>query len=131
VKTVLLRYCAVEYKSWGCITRFPDGNSIDARPHPELSHYHVVSHRCGYGDDLLGYAREHEIAHAFIAERFHDSPSYVLSRLANGEAVDPGIALLEEIAAQTFQRWVRANERPILAGADWDALKADFLALVN
>jgi hypothetical protein len=37
----------------------------------------------------------------------------------------------EEIAAQTFQRWLRANERPIVSGVDWDRLKAEALELLD
>jgi hypothetical protein len=35
------------------------------------------------------------------------------------------------VAAQTFQRWLRANERPICSGLDWDGLKRDALDLLN
>jgi hypothetical protein len=34
------------------------------------------------------------------------------------------------MAAQTFQRWLRANERPILGGVDWDDLKRDALCMM-
>ena len=126
-----LRFCAVERTEWGCVTRFPDGAEVSAHPHPEMPHYHIIAHRCGYGDDLLSYCVEHEVAHAFVAERLRGGPSYVLLALAHGEPVEPGAALYEEMVAQQFQRWVRANERPILGGADWDGLKSDFLRLVT
>lgn len=37
----------------------------------------------------------------------------------------------EEIAAQVLQRWLRANERPIVSGVDWDAMKRDALELLG
>lgn len=127
---IKLRFCDLEFTEWGCVTRFPNGASVDAVPH-DTPHYHVVSHRLGYGDDLLAYCREHEFAHAFVAERIMSAPSYVLWQLAEERRIDMGKALYEEIAAQTFQRWLRAGERPILSGADWDALKRDALELLG
>jgi hypothetical protein len=124
-----LKFCSIEWTDWGCLTRFPDGAGVGAHPH-EIPHYYVISHRCGYGDDTMAYCREHEFAHAFVAERLRGGPSYVLLAMAHREAVDKGAAVYEEIAAQTFQRWLRANERPILWGADWDGLKRDALSLL-
>jgi hypothetical protein len=53
-----LAFATVAATPFGCVTRFPDGAEIAARPHPELPHYHVVAHRCGYGDDLRAFAIE-------------------------------------------------------------------------
>jgi hypothetical protein len=125
-----LNHCAIEWVVCGARVVFPNGAETTAWPHPKDSHYHVISHRLGYGDDLLAYCREHELAHIVVAEQFSGTPSCVLWAQANRLTVDPGAAMLEEIAAQTLQRWVRTNERPILAGCDWDALKARFLGYV-
>jgi hypothetical protein len=127
---IRLTHCSIEWTDHGCVTRFPDGAEVGAYPHPEQPHYHVIAHRCGYGDDLLAYCREHEFCHALVAERFYDDVSFVLFPLAHKLKPPGGFALLEEIAAQTLQRWLRANERPILAGCDWDALKRDALELL-
>lgn len=126
-----MKYCDIIWTPEGCVTRFPDGAEVEAHPHPEMPHYHVISHRCGYGDDVMRYCREHELAHIFVSERLMNAPSYVLSTLAHGEKQDLGIVLYEEMAAQQMQRWVRANERPILSGANWDNLKRDFLSLLG
>jgi hypothetical protein len=122
-----LTHCAIAWTDYGARIVFPSGKEISAWPHPEMPHYHVIAHRVGYGDDLLAYCREHELAHIVAAEAFTSGPSYVLHALAHGEPVDQGRALMEEMAALTIQRWVRANERPILSGCDWDALKLRFL----
>jgi hypothetical protein len=110
---------------------FEDGSQIESWPHPGVLHYSVISHRCGYGDDLRAYTREHELAHAFLEERLHDRPSEVLWALAHGTMLTGKQAAYEECMAQTFQAFVRANQRPIIGGVPWDAMKADFLALVE
>jgi hypothetical protein len=125
-----LKFCSIEWTDWGCLTRFPDGAEIGAFPH-EIPHYYVISHRCGYGDDIMAYCREHDFSHSFVAERIRGGPSYVLLAMAHQEKVDMGAAVYEEIAAQTFQRFLRTNERPILSGVNWDKLKADALELLN
>jgi hypothetical protein len=127
---IWLQHCSIFWTDFGATTRFPDGSEVHACPHPEQPHYHVIAHRCGYGDDLLAYCREHEFCHSFWAKRIWGEPSIVLNALAHGEKPPRARALSEEIAAQTFQRWLRANERPILAGCDWDVLKREALELL-
>jgi len=58
-------------------------------------------------------------------------PSHVLWALAHGHEPHPGVAVLEEMGAHTVQRWLRANERPIVGSVDWDDLKACALALLD
>jgi hypothetical protein len=128
---IQLRFCEIEFTDWGCETRFSDGGGIRAEPHPGLPHYHVISHRCGYGDDILRYCQEHEFCHAFVAEQLCGTVSHVLHTLAHGKKQNRGMVILEEMAAQQFQRWLRANERPIVSGANWDDLKRDALELLG
>jgi hypothetical protein len=128
---IRFKYATLIYEEWGATVHFPDGTEIGSWPHPELPHYHVIAHRTGYGDDLLSYTREHEAAHLFLEERFHDRPSRVLVALARGEMLNGKEAAYEESMAQVFQRWVRGNERPIIGGVNWDRLKSDFLALLG
>lgn len=40
-------------------------------------------------------------------------------------------ATYEEIMAQTMQRWLRAGERPITSGVDWDHLKKLALTYIS
>lgn len=129
---ITLKYCAVIYYPWGCETVFHDGRTWPAIPHPELPHYHVIAHRCGYGDDVLAYCREHEVCHHLVAEWFHDTRSGVLWNLAHDlPQSDSAAGVLEEIAAQTLQRFIRANERPIVADVDWDGLRTRALNVLN
>ena len=110
------------YTGAGCLTRYEDGASYGAQPH-DTHQYAVIAHRCGYGDDLLAYCREHEAAHHMVSEWIMGGPSAVLWALAHGRVPTPGAATFEEMAAQQFQRWLWANERPIIGGVDWDRLK--------
>lgn len=120
----------VEYTPDGCATHYPDGTHYGAQPH-DTHHYHVIAHRCGYGDDILRYCREHEAAHHMVSEWIAGRRSEVLWPLCHGYDPDQAEAVMEEIAAQAFQRWLRANERPIIGGLDWDDLKARALALLD
>lgn len=80
---ITLRHCTIEtVDGWLTTVRFPDGTSCEAAPH-ETPHYHVIAARCGYGDDIRAYSREHEFAHAFVEERLHGRPSGVLWALAH------------------------------------------------
>lgn len=131
---IVLRFCVIDFTAWGASTHFTDGATVNAVPH-DTPHYHVIAHRLGYGDDLLRYCQEHEFCHSFIAERLKAAPSFVLHRLARGDRFDRdprdrGEVLYEELAAQQLQRWLRANERPIVSGCDWDQLKHDALRLL-
>lgn len=126
-----LDHCTVAWTDKGAQTTFPDGTHVEAWPHPEQAHYFVIAHRCGYGDDVLKYCREHELAHSFLAQELRGQASHVLEALAHGWALRRGTAVLEEMAVQAFQRWARANERPIIQGCEWDELKAVFLAYAD
>jgi hypothetical protein len=122
---IAFRFANLEFTPEGCVTRFPDGTSYGAVPH-DTPHYHVIAHRCGYGDDLLAYCREHEACHLIGEEWFHNRPSRIIWGLAHNLPPSPHEAAYEEIAAQALQRWVRTNERPIIGGVDWDGLR-DFI----
>lgn len=128
---IILQHCTVVYTDAGCTVIFRDGASVDAVPHPQLPHYHVIAHRCGYGDDLMAYCREHEVCHALVAQWFYDGPSRVLQALARNGAHDHWQDIAEEIATQALQRFVRANERPIVGDVDWDGLKRRALEVLQ
>jgi hypothetical protein len=122
-----LDHCTVEWTDAGARTVFRDGTETHAYPHYDDPHYVVIAHRCGYGDDLLAYCREHELAHSFLLQELRGIASHVLEGQAHDRIVRSGVAVPEEMSVQMFQRWCRANERPIVAGCDWDDLKQRFL----
>lgn len=118
--------------SWtpdGCASVYADGASFGALPH-DTHHYHVIAHRCGYGDDILRYCREHEVCHHVVGEFFYGGRSPILWALAHDEPVEPAAAALEEAMTMAVQRWVRAAERPIIGGVAWDAVRDRVLAVL-
>jgi hypothetical protein len=130
MRTITLPHATVTYTPEGCYSTFTDGSSYGALPH-DSHHYHVIAHRCGYGDDILAYAREHEVFHHIVGEHFYGGVSPVLWALAHGREISAEEAALEEAMVMTLQRWVRAGERPIIGGLDWDGLKASALDLLD
>lgn len=128
---IKLSFCEFERFNWGCTTRFRDGSHVDAFPHWENHHYHVIAHRCGYADDLLTYCQEHEFAHNFIAEKFSRGISPILAALAIGSECSAEEAAYEEALVHIFQAWLRANQEPIIGGIDWRGLKAEALELLE
>src|SRR5215211_8741225 len=104
-----LKYCSVSFTEYGVVTRFLDGKEASAWPHLSDPHYAVISHRCGYRDDLLAYCREHEFVHSFLAEKLRDEVSWIVWACAH-DLPFPSTFLCEEALVQHFQRWLRANE---------------------
>lgn len=125
---LILKYCTINWTPWGCATDFPDGTNLESFPH-EIPHYYVIAHRCGYGDDLLDYCREHDFFHAFCEEYFHNRASPVLWGLAHQMDVED--STYEELLVQSCQRWVRGNERPIIGNIDWDDFKKQSIGLLK
>lgn len=124
----------IEYTPEGCITLYPNGTSYGAHPHHEDHLYTLIAARCGYSPDhdgRLQYAREHEVCHHIVGCWIKGGGSDVIGPLAHGKEPCPIDALLEESLVMTLQRWLRANERPIVAGADWDDIKRRALGLLD
>lgn len=134
-RNIKTKYHEVQFTEWGCQTYLLHGSTAcDAIPHPNDPHYAVIAARCGYLDNIMAYCQEHELAHVVVAEFFEDRPSYVISKLIHQENPDKPdkpdnmyLIVCEELMAQTLQRYVRANEEPIIGGVAWDELKALFL----
>lgn len=136
------------YTADGAVTTYDDATSYGAQPH-DTPHYDEIARRCGHLDiqtvatwpldpteeqfaaARLVYCREHEACHHIVAEWIGGHTSRVLWPLAHGREPDPFEATAEEALAMTFQRWLRANERPIIGGVPWDDLKARALALLE
>lgn len=123
------RFAKLEWTEEGAVTRWPNGKSWGAFPH-DSAHYHALAYRLGYEGDTLAYCREHELAHHLVAEHF-GSRSVVLWNLANGRSPSPRLAASEEALAMALQRYARANEVPLIAGVDWEALRGQFLNLLE
>jgi hypothetical protein len=126
--SIPLRFVTISWVESGCVSSFRDGSAWASHPH-ETTHYHVIAHRCGYGDDILAYCREHDFFHHFCAEYLDGSTSRILWALAHD--IEPSAPAFEEFTVQACQRWVRANERPIIGGVDWDQFKARAIWLLH
>lgn len=125
-----MKYCSIKWVVLGVVVTFDTGEECVGVPH-DTHHYHVVSHRLGYGGDVMRYCREHELAHVVLAQELHQGPPLALLDTARyGAAVDQGLAVMEECTAQALQRWVRASELPIIGDCDWVDLRDKFLACV-
>jgi hypothetical protein len=127
-----LKYAEITFYSWGCETVFDSGGKpVRSTPHPEDHHYHIISHRCGYLDDIRSYCWEHDLAHLFIEQYLFDRPSRVLLSIAEERTLYGAESMYEEVAAQTLQAFARANVEPIVAGVHWRALKREFISLAD
>jgi hypothetical protein len=127
---IRLDHASIEFTPEGAVSHFPDGAKWGAHPHPEMPSYHVVAARCGYEEDLLRYAQEHELAHHVLAEGF-GCHSPVLWALAHGEELSPLIAAAEEALVLALQRYARTAEHPMVDKVDWKALRQRFLTLAS
>jgi hypothetical protein len=125
-----MRFAKIWWTDFGCTVRMNDGGEdVSAWPH-QTADYNLIAHRCGYGYDILAYCREHEFCHLFVEQEFHRRPSFILHSLANGYVPSGREAAYEELMAQSFQRFLRANERPMIGGVKWDDLKARALHML-
>jgi hypothetical protein len=127
---IRLKHSTIERTDFGCVTVFADGSHVNSIPHPGDPHYRVIAHRCGYNDDIHAYCYEHDFVHLFLAEWLHSRPSPILWGLAHGSELTGHEAALEEIGVQAFQRWIRANEQPIVGSVDWFRMREEALRLL-
>lgn len=66
-----------------------------------------------------------------LSEELRGGPSAVLWALAHGYELSGPAAAFEELSVQAFQRYLRANEQPIVGGVDWGAMKRRALELLH
>lgn len=125
-----LKHCMIQWTDYGALSIFPDGKECGAWPHPDDADYCLLADRLGYDRDVMAFCREHELAHHMVEQHIHDRPSQVLRAVADGNPLSWPQAAYEEIAAQALQALARKNERPIIGGFDWQAMRAEFLANV-
>jgi hypothetical protein len=126
-----MRFAKIWWTDFGCSLQFHDGGlELSAWPH-QTADYNLVSHRCGYGYDILAYCREHEFAHLFVEQELYDRPSRVLKALSLGSMLSGNEASYEEMMAQQFQRFLRGRERPMIGGVQWDRLRDKALGMLE
>lgn len=143
--TIRINEATVTYTPDGAVTRYDDGSHYGAQPH-DTPHYDEIARRCGYwtwsayrgqppadkrAAARLAYCREHEVCHHIVGGLFYGGHSPILWSLAHGSEVTAEAAALEEAMVMTVQRWIRANERPIIGGVDWDAVRRGALKALD
>lgn len=128
---IKLKYASIQRIDGGMTEIvFLDGRSSVSWPHPEQPHYHAVAHRCGYDGDLAQYCFEHDFVHLFLCEKLYDRECPILRAQAEDCEVRGPEAAFEELAVQSFQMFMRGNQRPFVADVPWDELRAEALRLL-
>src|SRR3954468_21345368 len=91
-----MKYCSIEWTQDGAATTFDGDIRCPSTPH-DTHHYHVIAHRCGCGDDVRQYCRDHELAHVILSEWFQQcAPASLLETSVHGNALDWGTNMMEE-----------------------------------
>lgn len=116
---VLLSHGTIERTPFGCTTRFSDGTETSNWPHGDLAYKHLVE-QCGHRDNALAYCREHDLAHAYLAEKMFGKASAVLWASAHNLPPQP-VADWEEKLVYYFQRFLHGHgASPDPMWVDWD-----------
>jgi hypothetical protein len=121
--TFRLEYCTVSfYENW-VWTQFSDGQGYGSLPHRTDSYLRLAS-KLGYGQDIMGYCREHDFLHNFVEQEVNRRPSPILWALAHGQPA-PRTCAYEEALVQTFQGFLRAgwDMTATQPGVDWWAIR--------
>lgn len=84
-RTLRFRHCWVNITPGFTETCYHDGTRVPATPE-DSDGYRENAARFGYGDDLAGLSREHEVLHTFLAEKRTGGASPTLWAVAHGQA---------------------------------------------
>ena len=86
-----------------------DGKQVDAVPH-DTEEYRATAEASGYGSDLAGMNRDHELSHHILADALGMAESPVMRAVADDTWRDDpkGLLHLEEQAAMSLQKLARA-----------------------
>lgn len=109
----VLKYCRVEQTEYGCITTFEDGETssnwapqdYSIGPGHPYEGFVKTANDCGF-DNLLEYIFDHDLSHAFLAEKMFNKPSPVLWAAAHGGCPGDASTLYEERYVYHWQRYV-------------------------
>jgi hypothetical protein len=79
----------------------------------------------------MRFAFEHDFCHMLVWDALMDAPSGVLHGLATDQPLPAEVAAVEELVVQSFQRYLRAAEQPIVQGVDWGVLRYRAMLLLE
>lgn len=106
----------------GAWTYFDDGTSCFNHP-PDHWFYRNVASWCGH-TDLDQYNWEHEVTHAFLAEKMWDAPSPILWNAAHNRKGNIVGSKYEERWCYHFQRFLRGIASDVVE-PEWHEWRVD------
>jgi hypothetical protein len=127
---ITLKYCKLYAEPTGVETIFYDGTISSNWPPPYTTNnkpFIDASKDCGFANNWLDYIRDHDLSHAFIAEKFFDKPSPIVWASAHQIELDETARLFEERWVYHWQKFVHNSGPPL--EDDWISGKDEYLAL--
>jgi hypothetical protein len=103
--TVHLKYCTIEQLVGATWTLFTDGTSCHVGDEADAIR-RAAAKWVGLENDLPRYNYEHEVIHAFLAEKMFDAPSPVQWNMAHGRKGNIVAGRYEERWVYHFQRYL-------------------------
>ena len=109
MKRIRIGTVTVEIDKEHVVSTLADGARVEAEPH-DTADYAATAEQQGYGGDVAGLNRDHELAHHVLANALGLAESPVMRAVANGTwQHDPdGLLRMEEDAVMVVQRWAKA-----------------------
>lgn len=109
MKRIRIGTVTVEIDKAHVVSTLADGARVEAEPH-DTAEYAATAEATGYGKDVAGLNRDHELTHHVLANALGLAESPVMRAVANGTWQDDphGLLKLEEDAAMAVQRLARA-----------------------
>lgn len=109
MKRIRIGTVTVEIEADRVVSTLMDGKRVEAEPH-DTPDYAATAERLGYGADIAGLNRDHELVHHVLADALGLAESPVMRAVANGTwQSDPhGLLRMEEDAAMAVQRLAKA-----------------------
>lgn len=138
-RTLRFAHCWVNITPGYTETCYHDGTRVPAAPE-DSEGYRANAARFGYGDDLAGLSREHEVLHTFLAEARTGGASPTLWAVAHGQAGDVAPVWEqeeEEAVVLAFQTYLHGGpfaaplEGLAFEGLDVVALREEARALLR
>jgi hypothetical protein len=108
---IALRHCRQHQRDFGIETTFSDGSTSANWPPADEAFLRIVR-ECGF-DNPLSYIRDHDLTHAFLAEKMFDAPSPVLWSAAHGGCLGTTESLFEERFVYHWQRYAKGIISPL------------------
>lgn len=109
MKRIRIGTVTVQIEQNRLVSTLLDGKQVEAEPH-DTPEYAATAEAAGYGNDVAGLNRDHELVHHVLADALGLAESPVMRAVAEGTwQHDPdGLLKLEEDAVLAVQKLARA-----------------------